>query len=100
MEIVVDRALNQQAAPTVAVLAHIETDPKYRGIESSLQIGIGKDDVGIFATKFEADLLQVGARGGNDNFLDLGGSGECIHIDVRDRTNPHPNRIAVAAEDI
>ncbi len=58
-EIVIDRALHQQAASAVAAFSHVKTDAKDRGIESRLQIGIGKDDLGILATEFETDLLQI-----------------------------------------
>ncbi len=95
-----DRPLNQKPAAAVAALSHVKADAKNGRIQSGLQVSIGENDLGIFAAQFEFDLFQIVAGGIDHCFADVGGSGERHHIDLRMRTEPASDRIAITADNV
>ncbi|MCY1413545.1 hypothetical protein D9M71_289780 [compost metagenome] len=97
-ELVLDRALHQQARTGGADFALVEGDGAGSGFGGGLQVrGVGEDDVRALAAGFQPDALHVGFAGIDHQLLgDLGGAGEHQGIDVHVQGQGLAHGVAIA----
>ena len=81
-DLVVDRLMREQARARRAALALIVEDRIRHAADRVIEVGVREDDLRRLAAEFERDALQVAGGGLDDQFADLGRSGEGDLVDV------------------
>src|SRR5690606_28400037 len=94
-----DRFLHQQTRTRATDLALIEPDGFHQTLDSAIEVGILKNDVGGFSTKFEAEPLARPRGGGANDLAHFGGAGKgnLVYVGMVDDGRPG---IAFAGNDI
>ncbi len=90
-ELVVNGFLHEQPASGTAGLPLVEEQSEVRALYGGIEVGIGKDHIGAFATQFQADTLQVAASGRLHDDLARGGlprESHLVHIHVAGEGRP------------
>src|SRR3954471_4327677 len=65
-ELFVHRLLDQQTRASRTNFALVGKGAEECAVDRRLQVSISKDDVWIFAAKFQRNLLNIGSRSGHD----------------------------------
>jgi hypothetical protein len=82
-EVVVDRFLHDQPRPGRADLPGVQEDRRQRQVEGGVEIGIGKNDVGVLAAQLQSDPLHRGRPRRHQPAADGEAAGERHHVDAR-----------------
>ncbi len=99
-DLVVDRSLDQQPGAGCAHFAFPIKDPRVRAPNGCRDIGVGKDDVGAFATELQGQSLQRVGCLAHDHASHFGGPGERDLVHVRMTDQCGPRRGAVSRHDV
>src|SRR5262249_9732487 len=90
----VDLLFDQDAAAGRADFALIDEDAEQGPVHCGFPVGIGKENVGRFATEFERYALEGVGGGLDDDLADGGAAGESNFVDSGMRNERSPRGFA------
>src|SRR5262249_16436534 len=100
-EFVVYLFLDEGARAGAAALALIEEQSEVRTLDGLIHVGIGENNVGTLAAKFQTDALEVGFRRVlHDEVADFGRTGKRDLVDVVVARDRRPRGGTVARKQI
>src|SRR6202011_2310948 len=94
------RTLHIKSRSGAAALAVVEENGAGRTRNGRFEIGVFEDDVGRFATEFKRNFLEIPRGSVDDQFADLGRTGESNLIDPRMRCQRGASGFAISGDDV